>query len=241
MRPSVRVSWIQRNNLAPLHSKWFKLCLLEQHFSSDKLEALDCAVKGCFCSMRERAVGFELTPSITNLLLLFLSFFCYLLFIVVVAAAVFSNHQQWVQPSFSPSVLSTSLPFKVSLTLIHSTACSPTIFISTSCSIQTQISLIYQLNDLLCGFICPVPIPHLSVCMFSLLSQALPSHPFHACSPSHADVRWSTPVQQHAAVNCLHRLLPDRPGLWTVHLWYWQAHKYMDPRYKLNVPRLSVM
>lgn len=168
-------------------------------------------------------------------------FFCYLLFIVVVAAAVFSNHQQWVQPSFSPSVLSTPLPFKVSLTLIHSTACSPTIFISTSCSIQTQISLIYQLNDLLCGFICPVPIPHLSVCMFPLLSQALPSHPFHACSPSHADVRWSTPVQQHAAVNCLHCLLPNRPGLWTVHLWYWRAHKYMDPRYKFNVPRFSVM
>lgn len=35
--------------------------------------------------------------------------------------AVFSNHQQRVQPSFSPPVLSSTLPFKVSLTFSHNT------------------------------------------------------------------------------------------------------------------------
>lgn len=53
-----------------------------------------------------------------------------------------------------------------------------------------------------------------------LYIKALPPHPVHADGPSHADVRWSAAVQQHAAVHRLHCLPPEWTTIRTVHLRY---------------------
>ena len=76
---------------------------------SNEPEALSCAVQECFFFLFFLNVkgnrGFVSTPFITPRCL-----------VVFYYRAVFSDHQQRVQPSFSPPVLPSPLPVKVSPT-----------------------------------------------------------------------------------------------------------------------------
>lgn len=146
---------------------------------------------------------FGLTPYITQ---------CCLVFDYRAVFFFFSDHQQWVQPSFIPPVLPPPLPIKVSVTSYTAEESFSTyLLLCIHCQFSPSVmSILFRPV-----FVSPV---------MSLYLQTLPSHSLHTGSPSHADVRWSTPVQQHAAVNCLHCLLPDRAAIRTVHLWYEETH-----------------
>lgn len=132
---------------------------------------------------------FELTPSVT----------CFCL-VVFDYCAVFSNHQQRVQPSFSPPVLPPSLPFEVSLTFYTTDAAFQESLSAYAVSLDSNVThlpsfmlqyVLYLLHLSIC--LCcvsllsfPRPYPHI------LSTPAAPPMPTYAGQPQFSSMQQST-------------------------------------------------